>query len=86
LVAIDRHDVPMVGDRKAVFAVIDAAFAQRRKTLRAALSGWAGSPVRSEELLRAADVDPVLRGEMLDIDAFVRIAESKIRADAQVSP
>ena len=71
---------------KAVFAVIDAAFAQRRKTLRAALSGWAGSPVRSEELLRAADVDPVLRGEMLDIAAFVRIAESKARADAQVSP
>ena len=86
LVAIDRHADPMVGDRKAVFAVIDAAFAQRRKTLRAALSGWAGSPVRSEELLRAADVDPVLRGEMLDIAAFVRIAESKARADAQVSP
>ncbi len=85
LVAIDRHALPMVGDRQAVFAVIDAAFAQRRKTLRAALSGWAGSPVRSEELLRAAGVDPVLRGEMLDVAAFVRIAEAKADADARVN-
>lgn len=85
MVAIDRHSSPMVGDRQAVFAVIDAAFAQRRKTLRAALSGWAGSPVRSEELLRAAGVDPVLRGEMLDVAAFVRIAEAKADADARVN-
>lgn len=86
LVAFDRHVVPRVGDRKAVFAVIDAAFAQRRKTLRAALSGWAGSPVRAEELLRAAGVDPGLRGEMLDVDAFARIAEAKAAADLQVGP
>ena len=76
LVAIDRHPVPRGGDRRAVFAVIDAAFAQRRKTLRAALAGWAGSPVRAEEILRAADVDPGTRGEMLDIDAFARIARA----------
>ena len=76
LVAIDRHAVPREGDRQAVFAVIDAAFAQRRKTLRAALAGWAGSPTRAEEILRAAGVDPGLRGEMLDIDAFVRIADA----------
>jgi 16S rRNA (adenine1518-N6/adenine1519-N6)-dimethyltransferase len=67
-----------------VFAVIDAAFAQRRKTLRAALSGWAGSPVRAEEILRAADVDPGLRGEMLDIDAFARIAEAGAQAKNRV--
>lgn len=85
LVAIDRHRVPRSGDRRAVFATVDAAFAQRRKTLRAALSGWAGSPVRAEELLRAAGVDPGLRGEMLDIDAFARIAEAKLAGDAQVS-
>lgn len=84
LVAIDRRAVPLAGERKAVFAVIDAAFAQRRKTLRGALAGWAGSPARSEELLRAAGVDPILRGEMLDIDAFVRIAEARALADAQV--
>ncbi len=85
LVAIDRRETPRIGDRRAVFAVIDAAFAQRRKTLRAALAGWAGSPVRSEELLRAAGVDPILRGEMLEIDAFIRIAEAKAEVDFRVS-
>jgi 16S rRNA (adenine1518-N6/adenine1519-N6)-dimethyltransferase len=85
LVAIDRHEPPRIGDRRAVFAVIDAAFAQRRKTLRAALAGWAGSPVRSEELLRAAGVDPILRGEMLEIEAFIRIAEAKAEVDSRVS-
>src|ERR1700712_855849 len=85
LVAIDRHDVPRTGDRRAVFAVIDAAFAQRRKTLRAALAGWAGSPVQAEEILRAAGVDPGLRGEMLDIDAFARIADAARRTRSRVS-
>ena len=84
LVAFDRRAVPREGDRMAVFAVIDSAFAQRRKTLRAALSGWAGSPARAEELLRAAGVDPGLRGEMLDVDAFARIAEARAAADLQV--
>ena len=44
LVALDRAAEPPSGDRRAVFAVIDAAFAQRRKMLRSALAGWAGSP------------------------------------------
>ncbi|MDR6939844.1 16S rRNA (adenine(1518)-N(6)/adenine(1519)-N(6))-dimethyltransferase RsmA [Arcanobacterium hippocoleae] len=61
--------------REAVFAVIDAAFAQRRKTLRAALSSWAGSGVRAEEILVAAGIDPKRRGETLTIDEFVQIAK-----------
>jgi 16S rRNA (adenine1518-N6/adenine1519-N6)-dimethyltransferase len=60
--------------RREVFAVIDAAFAQRRKTLRAALAGWAGSPAEAERVLRAAGVDPGLRGESLGIAEFARIA------------
>jgi 16S rRNA (adenine1518-N6/adenine1519-N6)-dimethyltransferase len=84
LVAIDKYDDPRDADREATFAVVDAAFAQRRKTLRAALTGWAGSPARSEEVLRAAGVDPTLRGEMLDIDAFIRIADAKATADLRV--
>jgi len=84
LVAFDRRAVARSGDRRSVFAVIDAAFAQRRKTLRAALAAWAGSPVRAEELLRDAAVDPGLRGEMLDIDAFARIAQARSTADAKV--
>ncbi len=73
LVAIERSATPQA-DRQAVFAVVDAAFAQRRKTLRAALAGWAGSADRAENILRAAEVDPRARGETLDLDAFIRIA------------
>jgi 16S rRNA (adenine1518-N6/adenine1519-N6)-dimethyltransferase len=60
--------------REAVFAVIDAAFSQRRKTLRSALAQWAGSPAMAEEILRSAGVDPALRGEALGIAEFARIA------------
>ncbi|GAA1187764.1 16S rRNA (adenine(1518)-N(6)/adenine(1519)-N(6))-dimethyltransferase RsmA [Nesterenkonia xinjiangensis] len=60
--------------RKEVFAVVDAAFAQRRKTLRAALSTLVGSGVRAEQVLRAAGVDPQARGETLDVTAYTRIA------------
>ena len=83
LVAMDRRDPPRSADRDAVFAVIDAAFAQRRKTLRAALSGWAGSASAAEEVLRAAGVEPRTRGEQLTVDDFVRIAASAAARDAQ---
>jgi len=65
--------------RAAVFAVIDAAFSQRRKMLRSALAGWAGSAARAEQVLLAAGVDPTARGETLDIDAFARIAAARSR-------
>lgn len=78
LVAFERHDPPQTtASREEVFAVIDAAFSQRRKTLRAALAGWAGSGVLAGEALTRAGVDPTARGEVLDIHAFARIAESK---------
>ncbi len=73
LVAFTRHEPP-AADRAATFAVVDAAFAQRRKTLRAALAGWAGSPQRAEERLLAAGLDPGARGEQLDVTAFARLA------------
>ena len=61
-----------------MFACIDAAFAQRRKTLRAALAGLGrlGAPA-AEAVLRAAGVDPRTRGEQLDIAAFAAIAAAK---------
>lgn len=65
--------------REQVFEVIDTAFAQRRKTLRAALNSWAGSGVAAEEILVAAGVDPKARGEVLDIEQFARIAEQRHR-------
>lgn len=60
--------------RTAVFAVVDAAFAQRRKTLRSALASWAGSAQAAERVLRDAGVDPALRGEAIGIDQYIRIA------------
>ncbi|MGI5225830.1 16S rRNA (adenine(1518)-N(6)/adenine(1519)-N(6))-dimethyltransferase RsmA [Actinoallomurus sp. CA-142502] len=74
LVAFTRREPPAGVPRADVFAVVDAAFAQRRKTLRAALAGWAGSAAEAERILRAADVDPGARGESLDVAAFTRIA------------
>ncbi len=73
LVAFSRREPP-AGDRAATFAVVDAAFAQRRKTLRAALAGWAGSAVVAEERLRAAGIDPGARGEVLRVEDFARLA------------
>jgi 16S rRNA (adenine1518-N6/adenine1519-N6)-dimethyltransferase len=75
LVAFTRRDPPVTtATREEVFAVIDAAFRQRRKTLRAALAGWAGSPPEAERLLRAADIDPGARGESLGVGEFARLA------------
>ena len=69
-----------------MFAVIDAAFAQRRKTLRSALGGWAGSPAAAEAALRAANVPPGERGEQLTVADFARIAEHRMAlADAVIA-
>jgi 16S rRNA (adenine1518-N6/adenine1519-N6)-dimethyltransferase len=78
LVAFTRRDPPdTTASREEVFAVVDAAFRQRRKTLRAALSGWAGSAPRAEELLRAAGLDPGARGESLGVAEFARLAAAR---------
>ncbi len=77
LVLLQRHDPPpSTAGRVAVFRCVDAAFAQRRKTLRAALSGWAGSPQVAERALHDARIDPSARGEMLDVHAFTRLADA----------
>jgi 16S rRNA (adenine1518-N6/adenine1519-N6)-dimethyltransferase len=74
LVSLRRQPPPAGADREAVFAVVDAAFAQRRKTLRAALAGWAGSAPEAERRLRAAGIDPSARGETLNLADFARLA------------
>jgi 16S rRNA (adenine1518-N6/adenine1519-N6)-dimethyltransferase len=79
LVAFTRRPAPSTVDRSAVFGVVDAAFAQRRKTLRAALSGWAGSADRAGRLLADAGVTATARGEQLTIADFARIAEAASR-------
>ena len=83
LVFLERRPAPpTTASREDVFSCIDAAFAQRRKTLRAALAGWAGSAVRAEECLRAGGVDPRTRGEQLEIEAFAAIAAARAALDA----
>jgi 16S rRNA (adenine1518-N6/adenine1519-N6)-dimethyltransferase len=78
LVSLVRREPPKTTATKAeVFAVVDAAFAQRRKTLRAALAGWAGSPAAAETALVAAGISPQARGESLTVEEFARIAEAK---------
>jgi 16S rRNA (adenine1518-N6/adenine1519-N6)-dimethyltransferase len=78
LVRLVRHAPPAVAvARSEVFAVIDAAFAQRRKMLRSALAGWAGSPATAVAALEAAGIDPTARGETLDVTAFARIAAAR---------
>lgn len=77
LVSLVRRDPPETSaSREEVFRCIDAAFLQRRKGLRRALAGWAGSAQTAEAALRAAGIDPITRGEQLDIVAFARIAEA----------
>lgn len=74
LVGFKRRPTP--GDeamRRGVFQLVDAAFAQRRKMLRAALSGIYGSSAKAEAVLISAGVDPTLRGESLLIDSFCAI-------------
>ncbi|MEU5685570.1 16S rRNA (adenine(1518)-N(6)/adenine(1519)-N(6))-dimethyltransferase RsmA [Streptomyces venezuelae] len=79
LVSLVRRAEPIktTASKREVFAVVDAAFAQRRKTLRAALSGWAGSAAAAEAALVAAGVSPQARGEALTVEEFARIAEHK---------
>ena len=77
LVAIERREQPQTNATRAqVFAVVDAAFGQRRKMLRSALSGLAGSSTAASAAIAAAGLDPQTRGEMLDITDFARIAEN----------
>jgi 16S rRNA (adenine1518-N6/adenine1519-N6)-dimethyltransferase len=78
LVGFTRRATP--GDeelRKKVFAIIDLAFAQRRKMLRSALSSMYGGSTAAETVLTSAGIDPTLRGEALDIHAFCAIARER---------
>ena len=79
LVSIERREPPVTRvSRDEVFAVVDAGFAQRRKTLRAALAGIAGSPATAESALRAADVSPQARAESLTIEQFADVAQAML--------
>ncbi len=83
LVEIVRRDPPRTtASRAAVFALVDAAFAQRRKMLRSALAGRFGSSQAASAVLISAGIDPQARGEVLTIGDFARLAESAESIDA----
>lgn len=78
LVGFRRRPEPQTtASRQDVFACIDAAFAQRRKSLRSALARWAGGVDAADAALRSAGIDPALRGERLDVTDFAGIAEHR---------
>ncbi|MDR1185849.1 MAG: 16S rRNA (adenine(1518)-N(6)/adenine(1519)-N(6))-dimethyltransferase RsmA [Bifidobacteriaceae bacterium] len=82
LVHLVRRPAPDVGvPREQVFAVADAAFAGRRKTLRVALASLAGGAMRAERALRAAGIDPRARGETLSVEDFARLASELAAED-----
>jgi 16S rRNA (adenine1518-N6/adenine1519-N6)-dimethyltransferase len=76
LVELVRREPPVTtASRQQVFAMVDAAFSQRRKMLRSALAGVFGSGAAASEALTRAGVDPQARGEVLTVADFVRVAE-----------
>jgi 16S rRNA (adenine1518-N6/adenine1519-N6)-dimethyltransferase len=75
LVAFERRDPPETpASREEVFAVIEAAFSQRRKTIRSALARWMPDRARLDEVFATTGDDPKLRGEMLGITDFAALA------------
>ena len=75
LVRFVRHQ--SAGDealRKVVFKIIDAAFAQRRKMMRAALSDMCGGSAAASSIIEASGIDPTIRGESLELADFIKIA------------
>lgn len=77
LVLMERREPPTTtATRQQVFAVVDAAFSQRRKALRGALARLAGSGAAAEQALRQAGIEPLTRGEQLSIEDFARVAEA----------
>jgi len=82
LVRLARANPPACSASRAeVFGVIDAAFAQRRKSMRSAIAGLCGSSDRAELALRAAGIDPALRGEVLTVADFARLSDEVRRLD-----
>lgn len=83
----DRFSSPtaLAQEREELFTLVDTAFSQRRKTLRSALGTWAGSPARAELILREAQIDPRTRGEQLDVEGFLAIAQAARRVPTETS-
>lgn len=79
VVKMHLRNAPPIGAEEAkYFAVVKAAFAQRRKTLANALAnaGRFGDKQTVTELLESLGIHPSTRGETLSMEAFSEIAEA----------
>lgn len=75
LVSFERRERPgSENERLSTFALVDAAFGQRRKMLRQALGDLLGGSAAASARLEAAGVDPTLRGEQLTVLDFLAVA------------
>ena len=75
LVFLQRRPQP-AADRARAFSLVDAGFAQRRKTLRSALAAALGGPDAAAHTLTRAGIDPGARAEVLSVDDWARLAQA----------
>jgi len=71
--------------RKELFAVVDAAFSQRRKMLRSVLSSMCGGSEKASEILESVQIDPRLRGEALNVSDYVRLTEGMKKSGVRIT-
>jgi 16S rRNA (adenine1518-N6/adenine1519-N6)-dimethyltransferase len=77
VVRLDRREGPAVeADEASLWRVVDAAFAERRKSIRAVLVRLGLARSDADAALAAVGIDPTARGERLSLDAFAAIARA----------
>lgn len=77
---------PRAGNRAHVFQVIDACFAHRRKTLRAGIASYVGSPALAEKALLAAGIAPSARAETLQLKDFIALSDVLLTGNDYILP
>ena len=85
LVQLHRRNNVDESIRKELFAVVDAAFSQRRKMLRSALSSMCGGSEKASEILESVQIDPRLRGEALNVSDYVRLTEGMKKSGVRIT-
>ena len=85
LVQLHRRNNVDVSIRQELFAVVDAAFSQRRKMLRSALSSMCGGSEKASEILESVQIDPRLRGEALNVSDYVRLTEGMKKSGVRIT-
>lgn len=76
VVRLDRRSPPVDVPAEELFRLVDAGFAQRRKTLASALVRLGLARDDARDALVRAGLDPRVRAEALDLEAFGRVAEA----------